>query len=221
MCLQCLLNMGHHKVNKANNAVQSAHIIDSMLTSWNMNSCSPCTTNEQLLALHNKCRSIAKANASSLITKHPTDLFEVELSYLFTNKDIIMIHHIPLVPDNAPLHLMRYWSFPIPTTTDMTTGLASIGPRHPCHLKWKRPTLNGSENCRPHGVQTSELCLRVWSPLSLGNDLQTVMSCSSLPTTPRCWLLSPYAPWMYRIARICTATVWEPVPGLESPVRIQ
>ena len=108
MCLQCLLNMGHHKVNKANNAVQSAHIIDSMLTSWNMNSCSPCTTNEQLLALHNKCRSIAKANASSLITKHPTDLFEVELSYLFTNKDIIMIHHIPLVPDNAPLHLMRY-----------------------------------------------------------------------------------------------------------------
>ena len=65
MCLQCLLNMGHHKVNKAINAVQSAHIIDSMLTSWNMNSCSPCTTNEQLLALHNKWTAARLAHQTS------------------------------------------------------------------------------------------------------------------------------------------------------------
>ena len=49
-----------------------------------------------------------------LIIEYPSDFFQVELSYVYTKDDVELVLHIPMVPTDAILQLMRYQSIPIP-----------------------------------------------------------------------------------------------------------
>ena len=50
---------------------------------------------------------------STLVPSCPSDLFQLELSYLFDGAKAVFILHVPTVPKGALLRLIRFYSFPL------------------------------------------------------------------------------------------------------------
>jgi len=68
----------------------------------------------QILNLFQRCAETAAEHQSVLIPEHPSDLFQLEVSYVYNGEDITLLLHVPMVPKAAQLRLMRYRPFPIP-----------------------------------------------------------------------------------------------------------
>ena len=45
---------------------------------------------------------------SKLIIEYPSDFFQVELSYVYTKDDVVLVLHVPMVPTDTLLQLMHY-----------------------------------------------------------------------------------------------------------------
>ena len=113
--LQRLVDMLERNVGKAQRAIQAAQLrrlsVDFL-------------TVDQLQDLHAKCLTTATQHNSKLIVEYPSDFFQVELSYVYTKDDVVLVLHVPMVPTDALLRLMRYRSFPIPLRQDdLSTGI--------------------------------------------------------------------------------------------------
>ena len=110
--LQWLVDMLDHNIGKAQCAIQAAQMRRLCVDFLNVN---------QLHDLHAWSLATAKLYDSQLIVEYPSDFFHVELSYVYTKDDVVLVLHLPMVPKNDLLWLMCYWSFPIPD--DYTAGL--------------------------------------------------------------------------------------------------
>ena len=92
--LQRLVDMLERNVGKAQRAIQAAQLrrlsVDFL-------------TVDQLQDLHAKCLTTATQHNSKLIVEYPSDFFQVELSYVYTKDDVVLVLHVPMVPTDALL----------------------------------------------------------------------------------------------------------------------
>ena len=73
--------------------------------------------------------SISTASGFKLLTKNPSDLLQVETSYMYDGHGLVLILHVPMVPANTLLRLLRLRPFPIPLSKTHT-----LLPRSPSSL---------------------------------------------------------------------------------------
>ena len=69
---------------------------------------------DKLNDLFDDLQSLAGYYGFILLTKLPSDLFQVETSYVYDGTDLLLILHVPMVPANSLLRLLRLRPFPIP-----------------------------------------------------------------------------------------------------------
>ena len=74
---------------------------------------------EQLTALYDEIEATALGRAYVLLTSCPSDLFQVETSYVSDNENVVLILHVPMVPKNSLLRLFRLRPFPVPFSQTM------------------------------------------------------------------------------------------------------
>jgi hypothetical protein len=70
----------------------------------------------QMAALHDSVRSTASARNLQVLPTRPQDYFQLDLSYIRSGKDVLMILHVPCVTTNHLLSVYRYVPFPYPIT---------------------------------------------------------------------------------------------------------
>ena len=92
--LQRLMDMLDQNVGKAQCAIQGAQMRCLSVDFLNV---------EQLHDLLTQCLATAKMYNSKLIIEYPLDFFQVELSYVYTKDDVVLVLHIPMVPTDALL----------------------------------------------------------------------------------------------------------------------
>ena len=68
----------------------------------------------QLKELFQELELAAKQLHYVLIPKIATDLFQLEISYLHDGRNVIILLHVPMVPDKSLMRLFRLRPFPIP-----------------------------------------------------------------------------------------------------------
>jgi hypothetical protein len=105
-----------------------------------------------------------------LLTRYPSDLFQLEVSYMFDGLDVILFLHVPMVPEDSLLTLYRLKPFPIPFSETMallprpSTALLALSNRIPrsitriehadlidCHQ------VNQVYLCERHGVMENNI----------------------------------------------------------------
>ncbi len=69
---------------------------------------------ETLQDIYQTIASQAEKAKYRLLTKFPSDLFQLEVSYMFDDQDVVLFLHVPLVPEDSLLTLYRLKPFPIP-----------------------------------------------------------------------------------------------------------
>lgn len=69
---------------------------------------------DELTNLYQSIQTRSELLHYKLLTRMPTDLFQVEVSYLYDGATLMLILHVPMVPKKAALTLHRLHSFPIP-----------------------------------------------------------------------------------------------------------
>ena len=127
--LQRLVDIPDRNIGKANHAIQAAQMRCLSVDLLNM---------DQLHNLHARCLATANQHNSKLIVDYPSDFFQVELSYIYTKDNIVLMLHIPMEPTDALLRLMRYQSFPIPLCQDdLSTGINPRLDREKKDFPWK------------------------------------------------------------------------------------
>lgn len=131
-----------------------------------------------------------------LLTSRATDLFQVEVSYMFDGSTIMLMLHVPMVPKKAYLALYRLHPFPIPFGKDRalmpkpTTDVLAISFESPrltttinlidltnCHR------INHVYICERHGVlhrNTRTTCLGAL----FENDLELAQTVCELELVP-------------------------------------
>ena len=98
------LEMGHEVQNRITNLVQQAQnkrLSVDLLT--------PKTLKQVFEHLQNQAE---QSKLELLITK-PSDLFQIETSYLHTNKTLTLILHVPMVAEENKLNLLQFIPFPL------------------------------------------------------------------------------------------------------------
>lgn len=122
-------------------------------------------TASEISQLYQNIQTRAEQLHYSLLTRMATDLFQVEVSYLYDGATLMLILHVPMVPKQAFLTLFRLHPFPIPFSADKalmpkpTTSILAISMEPPrlsttielvdltnCHQ------VNSVHVCERHGV---------------------------------------------------------------------
>jgi hypothetical protein len=65
--------------------------------------------------LHKSVRNTASSRNLQVLPTRPQDYFQLDLSYIRSGKDILMILHVPCVTTNHLLSIYKYVPFPYPT----------------------------------------------------------------------------------------------------------
>ncbi len=65
--------------------------------------------------LHDSVRSTATSRNLQVLPTRPQDYFQLDLSYIRSGKDVLMILHVPCVTTNHLLSIYKYVPFPYPT----------------------------------------------------------------------------------------------------------
>ena len=143
---------------------------------------------DQLHDLHARCLATANQHNSKLIVEYPSDFFQVKLSYVYTKDEVKLVLHIPTVPTDTLLWLMRYWWFPIPLCQDdLSTGII---PRLDCNVltisNGKEKTFFVSKVFWPYGMLTAQLHLPLWPSWSVGSIRRRFVHWSSLLAASGC-----------------------------------
>ena len=68
---------------------------------------------EHLIAIFEECQRRATLDKATLIPEKHSDLFQLELSYIFNGREATFILHVPTIPKGALLRLLRFHSFPL------------------------------------------------------------------------------------------------------------
>jgi len=59
-------------------------------------------------------RIVSKRQGFKLLPERPSDLLQIETSYVYDGSDFILLLHVPMIPEDALLRLLRLRPFPIP-----------------------------------------------------------------------------------------------------------
>ncbi len=71
---------------------------------------------QQLHHIFDTAARQANAHNYMLMIEHPSDLFQIETSYLHNGQDVQLILHIPMAPPDSILRLFQLHPFPLPFT---------------------------------------------------------------------------------------------------------
>jgi len=152
-----------------------------------------------------------------LLTRFPSDLFQLELSYLFDGINVVLFLHIPMVPQDSLLTLYRLRPFPIPFSPTMALlpkptssllALSSSVPRAMTHIDHADlidcHSVNQVYLCERHGVLKSHIKSSCLGAL-FEQDIETAQQVCDLELVPyeeavlqlkNNWFLI-YSPTMY------------------------
>ena len=125
---------------------------------------------ETLSYIYETLQAQAKDSKYLLLTRFPSDLFQLELSYLFDGKDVVLFLHVPMVPADSLLTLYRLKPFPIPFSDTMALlprpqssllALSSSIPRSMTHIEHSDLVdchqVNQVYLCERHGVLNNHI----------------------------------------------------------------
>ena len=76
----------------------------------------------QLEDLFEKLQRLAKSNGCELLLEHPSDLFQIEVSYFSFEGDVYLLLHVPMVAPESTLRLFKLHPFPLPIYNKATEG---------------------------------------------------------------------------------------------------
>ena len=93
------------KVVRATNVIQQLHH-RRLAVDW--------LDDTQLHTLHLTVQEYAASRSMTLLTSHPSDYFQLEVSYFRSGSDITALLHIPCIMSPSLLTIYRYVPFPIP-----------------------------------------------------------------------------------------------------------
>jgi hypothetical protein len=100
--LRAIHDQLHLQYQQIVRAVQAAHQCRLSVDLLNTTRLQDLFHAAQLKAQINKCK---------LLLSHPSDLFQIEMSYFFNGQDILLLLHIPMAPANSILHLFQLHPF--------------------------------------------------------------------------------------------------------------
>ena len=125
---------------------------------------------KQLQHIFDSAARQANAHNYMVMIEHPSDLFQIETSYLHDGQDVQLILHIPMTPPDAVLRLFQLHPFPLPFTDShfimpdpanqifaISSGVdrfsieMSVANLMSCHR------INSAYLCERHGVMRREL----------------------------------------------------------------
>ena len=95
-------------------------------------------SSSQIKTLMDVVRQQAASLDADLLLENPTDLFQIETSYIFDGSDVTLVLHIPMSNHGATYRLMRFHPFPLsfspthflfPKPTHTLYGISSMEPR--------------------------------------------------------------------------------------------
>jgi hypothetical protein len=71
-------------------------------------------SSEKLKKLFDAAARKAKSHHHQLLLRHPSDLLQIETSYLHDGQDVHLMLHIPMAPSDSLLRLFQLRPFPLP-----------------------------------------------------------------------------------------------------------
>jgi hypothetical protein len=74
----------------------------------------------QLKALYRKIERQANLIGHTLLTNQPSDLYQLEISYFFDGHNVNILLHIPSVPKDSLLRLLKLHPFPLPINSNFS-----------------------------------------------------------------------------------------------------
>jgi len=86
-------------------------------------------------------QAIAKDSANELLINQPSDLLQIEVSYLYDRTDLALLLHVPMIPERSLLNLYTLHPFPVPLADDYFIVpeardlLLGATPEHDFHLE--------------------------------------------------------------------------------------
>jgi len=120
---------------------------------------------ETLRYLYETLETQAAESQYLLLTRFPSDLFQLELSYMYDGADLVLFLHVPMVPKESLLTLYRLKPFPIPFSetrallprpSSALLALSSGIPRSMTHIEHADlvdcHSVNQVYLCERHGV---------------------------------------------------------------------
>jgi hypothetical protein len=125
---------------------------------------------KQLTHIFDTAAKQANAHGYMIMLEHPSDLFQIETSYVHNGQDVHLILHIPMAPPDSILRLFQLHPFPLPFTDShfimpdpsnqilaISSGVdrfsieMSVANLMSCHR------INSAYLCERHGVMRREL----------------------------------------------------------------
>jgi hypothetical protein len=151
----------HFYILKLTRALQAAHLCRLSID---------LLDSTQLRHIFDTAARKAKAHQYQLMLRHPSDLFQIETSYLHNGQDVHLILHVPMAPADSILWLFQLHLFPLPFTEThfvmpdpsnqilaISSGIdrlsmeMSVANLMGCHR------INSAYLCERHGVMRREL----------------------------------------------------------------
>jgi hypothetical protein len=109
----------------------------------------------------------AQINKCQLLITHPSDLFQIEASYFYNGKDILLLLHIPMAPADSILRLFQLHPFPLPFTKThfllpkpifmLSSGMERLSAELSMVNLMDCHKINSMHLCEEHGVLKKDL----------------------------------------------------------------
>jgi hypothetical protein len=151
----------HFHLQKLTRALQAAHLFQLSVD---------LLDGKQLWHIFDTAARKAKTHHYQLMLRHPSDLFQIETSYVHYGHDVNLILHVPMAPADSILRLFQLHPFLLPFTNShflmpdpanqilaISSGVdrlsveMSVANLLSCHL------INSAYLCERHGVMRREL----------------------------------------------------------------
>ncbi len=72
---------------------------------------------DQLNELYAHLQTAAANNNYKLLIQNPQDIFQLDVSYVRKNSDVLILVHVPCLTDTHLLTIYRYANLPLPVST--------------------------------------------------------------------------------------------------------
>jgi hypothetical protein len=151
---------------------------------------------DQLKKLFKKLGTMAKKINNRLLIEKPSDLFQLEVSYISDGQDIHLLIHVPTVPKEGLLDLFQLHPFPLPLDANYSlipvvehNVLALTSDYRKYHAQLSTTTLMGCQKvsqvyiCERHGVLIKELNQTCVGALYL-QDYESAQRLCQITVTP-------------------------------------
>ncbi len=109
------LEMGHEAQTRITNLVQQAQ---------NKRLSVDLLTPKTLKQVFDHLQNQAEQSKLELLISKPSDLFQIETSYLHTNKTFTLILHVPMVAEENKLNLLQFIPFPLSQSLGANTTVS-------------------------------------------------------------------------------------------------